>query len=145
MLTCRILWKRPSAAPGSEGAGGRCPRRRHTPGNPLPGVVNRKAMPATNKMATMLCSTFPCITSKKKKTEISRIVKIDPKAIIFIERSFCVRMLLFASEILNELATCSVFRNPIPLPNTITSSVRCVVVLSKYCLHNLLLFFVMQI
>ena len=60
-------------------------------------VVNRKAIPATNKMATMLCNMFPCITSKKKKTEISRMVKIEPKAIIFIERSFCVRITLVST------------------------------------------------
>lgn len=29
-------------------------------------VVNRNAMPATSRMATMLCNTFPCITSKRR-------------------------------------------------------------------------------
>ena len=66
-------------------------------------VVNRNAMPATSRMATMLCNTFPCITSKKKNSKISRMVKMDPKAIIFMERSFCVRM-TFASTFLPPIS-----------------------------------------
>ena len=47
--------------------------------------------------------TFPCITSKKKNSKISRMVKMDPKAIIFMERSFCVRM-TFASTFLPPIS-----------------------------------------
>ena len=50
-------------------------------------VVNKKAMKATNKIATTLNSKLPSITPKKKKMKILSNVTTTPISMIFIDKS----------------------------------------------------------
>ena len=54
-------------------------------------VVKRKVMTLTTRMATMLKTQFPPITSKWKKRKVSTRARMMPKVMNRIGRSFCVR------------------------------------------------------